>query len=153
MQIKEILSKPWVAVLLIVLGPIVTLLWVYSLQIPESEISHTALKKTITYIALISVVVSFVMHLLLSFTKGLIWSSIISEIVCIATFAAFALTAPENAAKNLMWLPIMSASVAALSLPMAFSIAYGSGVIINTIRKGKKDPLKKAQQKNRGDGE
>ena len=137
MKIKEILSRPWAAVLLIVLGPLITLLWVYSLQIPESEISHTALKKTITYIALISVVISFLMHLLLSFIKGLIWSGIISEIICISTFAYFALTDSVHAAKNLMWLPIMSASVAALSLPMSLSIAYGSGVIVNTLRSKK----------------
>lgn len=128
---KRILSNPLTGFLFIIAGPILTLLWIYSFRIPESEISHAVLRKTIIGLALTSVIVSFASHIVLKkFIKGLLFSVILSELVCLFTFAYFALSDPVNRAKNLMWLPIMMLSVAAISLPMALSITYGCSIIV-----------------------
>jgi hypothetical protein len=133
MQIKKILSKPESAALLIVAGPALTLMWIYMLQPPKPEISYTALKKTIIYLAATSVSISFIAHALLSFKKGLIWSGIISEMIYQTIFISFALHRP-NWEEYFMWLPIMMTSVAAITLPMLLSAAYGCGVIVNAFR-------------------
>jgi hypothetical protein len=133
MQIKKLLSKPSTATLLIIAGPLLTFFWVYTAPIPESELSHATLRKTIIYLTLTSVMISFVAHTLLSFKKGLIWSGIILEVIYQTIFVFFALSGP-NWAKNFMWLPIMMTSVAALTLPMVLSAGYGCGVIVNAFR-------------------
>lgn len=95
MQIKEILSKPSVAVLLIVAGPLLTFTWFYTAPIPESELSSTTIRKTIIYLTLTSVIISFVAHAFLSFKKGLIWSGAISELIYQTIFVSFALSGPN----------------------------------------------------------
>jgi hypothetical protein len=136
MKIKEILSKPSIAVLLMIAGPLLTFIWVYTAPIPESELSHTAIRKTVIYLTLTSVIISFVAHAFLSFKKGLIWSGVISEIIYQTIFVTFALKRP-NWEEYFMWLPIMMTSIAALTLPMVLSAAYGCGVIINAMRSKK----------------
>ena len=138
MQIKVILSKPTTAAFLIISGPLLTLAWVYSLRIPEAEIDRTTLTKTIIYLAVTAVVISFIAHSLLSFKKGLIWSAAISELICQTLFVYFALGGP-NWAKNFMWLPIMMISVASLTLPIVLSASYGSGIIVNALRPRKRE--------------
>lgn len=137
MQIKKLLSKPSTAAVLIVAGPLLTIVWVYMLQPPDAEISYAALRTNIIYLAVTSVVISFAAHILLSFKKGLIWSGIISEMIYKTIFVFFALSGP-NWTKNFMWLPIMMTSVAALTLPMNLSAGYGCGVIVNAFRSRQK---------------
>ena len=137
MHIKEILLKPSVAALLIIACPLLTYFWVYTFRIPESELSHSTLKKIISYLTLTSVIISCIAHILLSFKKGLIWSGAISEVIYQTLFVIYALSDPVHWAENFMWLPLMMISVAALTLPMVLSTAYGCGVIINAMRSKK----------------
>jgi|WetSurMetagenome_2_1015567.scaffolds.fasta_scaffold1029341_2 hypothetical protein len=133
MEIKKLLSKPSTAIVLIVAGPALTVLWISMMQPSEPEISHTALQKTIIYLAVTSIVISFIAHAILSFEKGLIWSGVISEVIYQNIFVIFALNR-SNWEEYFMWLPIMMISVAAITLPMLLSAAYGCGVIVKAFR-------------------
>jgi len=122
-------------IILIVVGPLITFLLIVSLQIPENEISPSIVKKSILVLGSITILISLIGHVFVKiFSKGLIVTVTLSEIVYLFVFSFYALSDPANWQENLMWLPIMIISVAAISLPMAISISYGTGSIVKTLR-------------------
>lgn len=122
-------------IILVFVGPLITFLLVISLQIPENEISHSLIRRATMVLGAITVLISVIGHVFVRFFfKGLIVTVTISEMVYLFVFSFYALSDLVNWQENLMWLPIMMISVAAITLPMAISISYGTGSIVKALR-------------------
>ena len=123
-------------IILILIGPLATLLLVISLQVSEPKVSYSFISKAILILGVITILISLIGHILLKvFSRGMIVTVTISEAIYLLAFSFYALSDPVNWQENLMWLPIATISATAISLPMSISISYGTGSIVNTVRK------------------
>jgi hypothetical protein len=126
--------------ILVLAGPLISLVIIKVLQIPEDEIPYSAIVRMVIILAFITCGISLSVFLVVKiFQKAFIISVSISEILYIIVFIYFALSDPVRLAENFMWLPIMIMSVTAISLPMSTLISYGIGKSLRTI--GRKENI------------
>lgn len=125
-------------ILLIVLGPLITLiLYIGGEGGKISQDNLAMLMRNIMLCATVTIIVSIIVHYLIkNFKKGMIISVILSEIIFVPLIIIFLLISNvTNRPKTEMWMPVIMIFLIINTLPMALLISYGTGKIMG----GKKE--------------